>query len=123
MGYAIAAVIVIWQIDAGTSGWLLSSIFFGYLVGAILAGVLADRFGRRRLMMFALAIFSLFSVVMATSSTPTELFIWRALSGIGIGAETVLIAPFISEFLPASARGRFVARTVGFLAFGYILAG
>ncbi|MFI7006386.1 MFS transporter [Streptomyces sp. NPDC050145] len=123
MGYALSAVIVVWGIAASTAGWLLSSIFFGYLVGALGAGLLADRFGRRRLMMCALLVFCVFSLLMATSSGTAELFLWRALSGVGIGAETTLIAPYISEFLPARHRGRFVARTVGFLALGYVLAG
>lgn len=123
MGYALSAVIVVWGIAAGTAGWLLSSIFFGYLVGALGAGILADRFGRRRLMMCALLSFCVFSLLMATSSGTAELFLWRALAGVGIGAETTLIAPYISEFLPARHRGRFVARTVGFLAVGYVLAG
>ncbi|WP_162834594.1 MFS transporter [Amycolatopsis circi] len=123
MGYALSALIVIWHIPAGVAGWLLSSIFFGYLVGALLAGVIADRFGRRRMMMCSLLVFCVFSLLMATSSGTAELFVWRALSGVGIGAETTLIAPYISEFLPARHRGRFVARTVGFLAFGYVLAG
>ncbi|MFJ8949280.1 MFS transporter [Streptomyces sp. NPDC102381] len=123
MGYALSAVIALWSIDAGPAGWLLSSLYFGYLIGALGAGVLADRFGRRRLMMFALLVFSVFSLLMATATDPTQLFVWRALSGIGVGAESVLVAPYISEFLPARYRGRFVARTVGFLSFGYILAG
>ncbi|MFJ8794365.1 MFS transporter [Streptomyces sp. NPDC102462] len=123
MGYALSALIVVWKIPSSTAGWLLSAIFFGYLVGALAAGLLADRFGRRRLMMTALLVFCLFSALMATASSPTELFVWRALSGLGIGAETALITPYISEFLPQAHRGRFVARTVGFLAFGYILAG
>ncbi len=123
MAYALSALIVIWQIPSSVSGWLLSSIFFGYLVGALISGVLADKFGRRKLMMTALIIFSVCSLLMGTATTVTELFIWRALAGIGIGAETALIAPYISEFLPAKVRGKFVARTVGFLAFGYILAG
>ncbi|WP_179891910.1 MFS transporter [Streptomyces sp. sk226] len=123
MGYALSAVIVLWGVTASTAGWLLSSIFFGYLVGALAAGLLADRFGRRRLMMCALLVFCVFSLLMATSSGTAELFVWRALAGVGIGAETTLITPYISEFLPARHRGRFVARTVGFLAFGYVLAG
>ena len=123
MGYALSALIVIWAIPSSVSGWLLSSIFFGYLVGALVAGVLADRFGRRKLMMTSLLIFSACSLLMGTANSVPELFIWRALAGIGIGAETALIAPYISEFLPSKVRGKFVSRTVGFLAFGYILAG
>ena len=123
MGYALSALIVIWHIPKDTAGWLLSSIFFGYLVGALLSGVLADRFGRRRLMLTALLIFCACSLLMGTATTVTELFIWRVLAGIGIGAETTLIAPYVAEFLPARVRGKFVARTVSFLAFGYILAG
>ena len=123
MGYALSALIVIWAIPASVSGWLLSSIFFGYLVGALIAGVLADRFGRRRLLMTSLLIFCGCSLLMGTASSVPELFVWRALAGVGIGAETALIAPYISEFLPARVRGKFVTRTVGFLAFGYILAG
>lgn len=123
MGYALSALIIIWHIPSETGGWLLSSIFFGYLVGALVAGVLADRFGRRRLMMSSLLIFCVCSLLMGTANSLPELFVWRALAGVGIGAETALIAPYISEFLPARVRGKFVARTVGFLAFGYVLAG
>ena len=123
MGYALSALIVIWAIPASISGWLLSSIFFGYLVGALAAGVLADKFGRRKIMMGALLIFCACSLLMGTAHSVPELFIWRALAGLGIGAETAIIAPYISEFLPARVRGKFVSRTVGFLAFGYVLAG
>lgn len=123
MGYALSALIIIWNIPKGTAGWLLSSIFFGYLIGALLSGVLADRLGRRRLMLSALLIFCVCSLLMGTSTSVEELFVWRALAGIGIGAETTLIAPYVAEFLPARVRGKFVARTVGFLSLGYILAG
>lgn len=123
MGYALSALIVIWSIPASVSGWLLSSIFFGYLVGALVAGVLADRFGRRKIMMTSLLIFCLCSLLMGTAQSVPELFVWRALAGLGIGAETAIIAPYISEFLPARVRGKFVSRTVGFLALGYVLAG
>lgn len=123
MGYALSALIIIWHIPKGTAGWLLSCIFFGYLVGAMVAGVLADRFGRRRLMLTSLLIFCVCSLLMGTATSVPELFFWRILAGVGIGAETALITPYIAEFLPARARGRFVSRTVGFLSFGYILAG
>ncbi|TSD45655.1 MFS transporter [Rhodococcus sp. KBS0724] len=123
MTYALSALIVVWHIPKSTAGWLLSSIFVGYLIGALLAGVLADRFGRRRMMLTALLVFCFCSLLIGTSTTVPELFVWRILAGIGLGAEATLIAPYISEFLPARVRGRFVARTISFLALGYILAG
>lgn len=67
MGYALSALIIIWHIPSETGGWLLSSIFFGYLVGALVAGVLADRFGRRKLMMSSLLIFCVCSLLMGTA--------------------------------------------------------
>lgn len=111
MGYALSALIIIWHIPSETGGWLLSSIFFGYLVGALVAGVLADRFGRRKLMMSSLLIFCVCSLLMGTANSLPELFVWRALAGVGIGAETALIAPYISSFSPpgceaSSSQGR-----------------
>jgi len=123
MGYAMAAVIALWAIEESTAGWLLSAIFFGYLIGSLASGVLADRFGRRRLMMAALLIFTVFSVLMATSQSPTELFIWRMLSGIGLGAESVLVVPYLSELVPARYRASFLGRTVAFFGYGGVLAG
>lgn len=122
MGYAMAAVIALWSIDEGTAGILLASVFVGYLVGALGAGVLADRFGRRKLMMIALAAFSIFSLLMATAQSPTELFIWRALAGIGLGAESVLVTPYLSEFVPPKHRSTFIGRTVAYFSYGSVLA-
>ncbi|CCH76001.1 hypothetical protein BN12_100030 [Nostocoides japonicum T1-X7] len=71
----------------------------------------------------SLLIFAACSVLMTTATTVPELFISRALAGIGIGAETSLIAPYISEFLPARVRGTFVSRTIGYLLAGLVAPG
>ena len=123
MGYAMAIVIALWHLEESLAGWLLASVFFGYFVGALLAGVLADRFGRRLLMMLALMIFTIFSVLMATSTDPTQLFVWRMLSGIGLGAESVLVTPYLAELVPARHRSTFLGRTVAFFGYGGVLAG
>ncbi|MER7015751.1 MFS transporter [Saccharopolyspora sp. NPDC000359] len=123
LGYAASAVVALWSVGSGLAGWLLASVFIGYLIGALVAGVLADRIGRRRVLMCALLVYVVFTVVAATASSPGELILWRVLSGIGVGAEATMIVPYISEFLPTRNRGRNIGNTMLFLGFGYVLAG
>ncbi|GAB2743003.1 MFS transporter [Salinifilum aidingensis] len=123
LGYAASAVVAAWALDSAIAGWLLASVFIGYLVGALAAGVLADWIGRRRVLMYALLVYVVFTLCAASSSGPGELITWRILSGIGIGAEATAIVPYISEFLPQRHRGRGIGRTMMFLGIGYTLAG
>lgn len=122
LAYAASAVVVLWNVESGLAGWVLSSVFIGYLIGALIAGVLADRIGRRKVMMYALLVYVVFTLAAATSSSPGELIFWRILGGIGIGAEAATIVPYVAEFLPARSRGRNTANTMIFLGAGYVLA-
>lgn len=122
LAYAASAVVALWGLNSGMAGWVLASVFIGYFIGAILAGVLADRIGRRRVLMYALLVYVVFTILAATSSSPGELITWRILSGIGIGAEATAIVPYVSEFLPKSKRGRSIGSTMMFLGVGNLLA-
>lgn len=122
LGYAAAAVVSLWGLDSGTAGWVLASVFIGFFVGSILAGVLADRIGRRRVLMYALLVYVVFTILAAVSSGPGELIAWRILGGIGIGAEATTIVPYVSEFLPKHKRGRSIGSTMMFLGAGNLLA-
>ncbi|GAA4867516.1 MFS transporter [Saccharopolyspora cebuensis] len=122
LGYAASAVVALWALDPATSGWLLASVFVGFLIGALIAGVLADWLGRRRVLMWALLVYVVFTVLAATASGPGELALWRVLSGIGLGAEATAIVPYVSEFLPQRHRGRSIGRTMMFLGVGHALA-
>ncbi|GAB2736577.1 MFS transporter [Salinifilum aidingensis] len=122
LGYAASAVIALWSVGSTQAGWLLSSVFIGFLIGALISGVVADRIGRRRVLMYALVVYVVFTLLAATSSSAGELIVWRVLGGIGIGAEATMIIPYVSEFLPARSRGRAAANTMIFLGVGYSLA-
>ncbi|GAB3210871.1 MFS transporter [Marinactinospora thermotolerans] len=123
LGYAASAVVALWALDSATSGWVLASVFVGFLIGALIAGALADRIGRRRVLMYALLVYVVFTLLAATASGPGELILWRILSGIGIGAEATVIVPYVSELLPSRERGRGIGRTMMFLGVGHVLAG
>jgi MFS transporter, putative metabolite:H+ symporter len=95
---------------------LLASAFVGAFVGAVVMSRLADRLGRRRAFYLTLAVYSAFSVIGAFSVNVPMLVICRFLAGLGIGGELPLCDAYLSDLLPARARGRLIgwAYTVGF---------
>ena len=109
-----------WGLSNGPLGILASATPFGYLVGALLAGTIADRIGRKPIMLWALAVYTVFTLV-AAFAPGFEIFAGaRILAGVGIGAESVIIAPYLAEFVPPQRRGWFVGALAGFFSFGYV---
>lgn len=111
-----------WALDGLQSGLIGSSLLIGMLIGALTAGPISDRIGRRRVMMWALMLFTLATLVAAFSMNWQVFFVLRVLAGIGIGAESAVIPTYVAELIPAKRRGLFVGAVAGFLAFGYVLA-
>lgn len=120
IAFLLPVVAALWDLSDSQTGLLGSSVLIGYLFGALSAGLLGDRIGRKKVMMWALAIYSLATLVAAASPSWTFLFVFRMLAGFGTGAESAIIAPFLSEFVAARYRGRFVGSLAGFFSFGYV---
>lgn len=95
----------------------MASGFLGMFVGANVLSVLADRLGRRRVFLLNLITYSVFSLLAAFSPNIEVFLVLRFLTGIGLGAELVLVDTYLAEFLPARVRGRYIAwaYTVGFV--------
>ncbi|MEW9548222.1 MFS transporter [Nonomuraea sp. NPDC050783] len=111
-----------WSLSNGQLGLIGSATPFGFLFGATAAGLLGDRIGRRRVMMYALGFYAIFSVVAAFAPSYEVFLVSRVLAGAGAGAESAIIAPFLSEFVPAKRRGWFIGALAGFFSFGFVLA-
>lgn len=88
----------------GLESWQLgivgSSAPIGFLIGALVSGYLGDKIGRKAVMMYALAVYAVASLAAAASWSFESFLIFRILAGAGAGAESVIIAPFLSEFVP-----------------------
>jgi putative MFS transporter len=95
---------------------VLGSSFLGMFFGAVCMGAVADRLGRRRAFLINLAVYSVFTLAGAFSPNATVLVATRFIAGIGIGAQLPLSDAYLSELLPARARGTMiaVAYTIGF---------
>jgi MFS family permease len=88
------------------SSWAASLYVAGACVGAIIFGQLTDLYGRKRLFMITLGIYLLGTVLTALTFAPGWFFVFRFLTGMGIGGEYSAINSAIDELIPANHRGR-----------------
>jgi sugar porter (SP) family MFS transporter len=95
--------------DAGQKGWANSCALVGCLIGALIAGALSDKFGRKRLLIGAAALFTLTSIGNGLAPTFPIFVTWRILGGVAIGLASNLSPMYIAEISPAAMRGRFVS--------------
>ncbi|MBC9032597.1 sugar porter family MFS transporter [Sphingomonas sp. JC676] len=91
--------------DAGL-GFTVGSLLIGCVVGASLAGILADAMGRRNVMRLAALLFLGGALVQGFAHDHTIFVIARIIGGMAVGAASVLSPAYISEVAPASIRGR-----------------
>ncbi len=94
--------------------------FVGMLIGAFVFGRLADRIGRRPVLMMAVVIDACFGVASAFAPDFTWLLVLRFMTGIGVGATLPVDYTMMAEFLPSDRRGRWLVLLESFWAFGTI---
>jgi len=100
----------------------MSSALIGCLGGAILSGALADRFGRKWLLVLAGLIFVLSSIGTALAGSFTIFVLNRLAGGVGIGLASNLSPLYIAEIAPASMRGKLVSINQLTIVIGILLA-
>ncbi len=98
-----------------------TAFFFGMLLGAAGFGRLADRYGRRRVLIVTLACDALFGVLSIFSPDFTILLILRFLTGAAVGGTLPVDYAMMAEFLPAKNRGRWLVFLEGFWAVGTLI--
>ena len=103
---AVSSIEATFQISASVLGFTVSSALLGSAAGAMGAGWLADRIGRRPSMLLAAVLFLLSSVGSALAPNLMDLVVWRVLGGVAVGFASVLAPAYIAEISPASMRGR-----------------
>ncbi|PQA87661.1 MFS transporter [Hyphococcus luteus] len=96
-----------WNLDPVAMGWLMSSGYAGQLVGALVLGAFAERWGRKPVYSIAVAIMCVFSLACALTHSPQQLAALRFIQGLAIGGAVPVCASYINEIAPTQTRGRF----------------
>ena len=110
-------------IPADEFGWVLSAILFGLGAGAALIAPLGDRIGRRPLIVFGCLATAVATLGTATSDTLTEFFIWRVLTGLGLGACLPNCSALTAELAPAGKRASLMVLVSAGISGGALIAG
>ncbi|MDM8358563.1 MFS transporter [Pandoraea communis] len=104
IGYIAPSLVQQWHIDRGSLGPVLSAALFGLAGGAIFAGPLADKLGRKTLLVLSVVFFGIASLATAFAQDLDTLTALRFLTGLGLGAAMPNAVTLISEYAPESRR-------------------
>ena len=115
---SIAATFAVSVTEALQTGTLF---FLGMLIGASLFGQLADRFGRRRVLLITVACDAVFGLLSVFAPNLTTLFLLRFLTGMAVGGTLPVDYAMMAEFLPSKNRGRWLVLLEGFWALGTVV--
>lgn len=100
IGVAAPSIQAEFELTKGQLGWIFSAATLGMFPGAIIAGRLSDKIGRKQLLIFSVALFGIMSLCTAFTTNFSSLVWVRFLTGIGMGGALPLIIAMSSESVP-----------------------
>jgi MFS transporter, putative metabolite:H+ symporter len=122
LSFVLASLAKEWHLSTGTSGMIGSVGFIGMAIGSLMAGLFADRFGRKSAFMWTLLIYSIATGLTAFAPGLIVFIILRLLVGFGLGGELPVATTYVLESSPDNVRGRRVVLLESFWALGSLLA-
>jgi AAHS family 4-hydroxybenzoate transporter-like MFS transporter len=104
IGYIAPSLLAEWGVSKPALGPVLSAALFGLAAGALASGPLADRFGRKRVLVASVLVFAAACLASAFSTNLVELTMLRFVTGIGLGAAMPNAVTLVSEYCPDQRR-------------------
>jgi len=102
---------------------VFSAAQFGFMLGAFIAGPLADRLGRKSILIFSVSVFGLFSLLTPLSGSYEHLVALRLLTGLGLGGASATFVSLSTEYAPLRVRATIVALMWTMVPAGNVVGG
>jgi MFS transporter, putative metabolite transport protein len=122
LGVAMPLIIAEFHIRPGVVGLIGAALVLGAVFGAGIGGPVADRLGRKRLMLADMIIIGAGAGISALANGPTMLFVGQLLVGVGVGIDFPVSGTYVSEVLPERSRARMMVATIACQSVGMLVA-
>jgi len=122
VGIALPSIMKGMGVDATSAGFMVSAALFGMMFGNILFGTLADRIGRRRVVVICITLFSVFTAAAGFTSDPVTFSIARFVAGVGIGGVMPIVVAQMTEYSPLRIRSTLITLMYSGYSVGGVLA-
>ena len=119
---AIHFIKIEFNLNAYQEGFAVSNLMVACVIGALLAGPIADWTGRKKVLILCAVLFTVSAILSALPRSFTELVIARFIGGMGVGMASVVSPMYIAEISPAKIRGRLVALNQLAIVVGILLS-
>jgi AAHS family 4-hydroxybenzoate transporter-like MFS transporter len=123
IGLVAPTIAAAWHVEPSRFGMVFGAGLFGSLIGALVLGTCADRFGRRPPLLVAVALFAATTLMTPFASSLPVLAIMRLVTGVGLGGALPNIISLTSEYAPAKLRGTLVALMFCGFPLGAVIGG
>lgn len=120
--FMIPTLTLVWGMTRVQAGYVATGALISSALGGWLAGILADKYGRVRILQLTVLWFSFFTFLSGLTTSPEQLMVTRALQGLGFGGEWSVGSVLIAEMINARHRGKAVGLVQSSWAVGWAVA-
>lgn len=122
ISFIMASLAEEWSLSAPQKASIISVTFIGMAIGAVFAGGLADKIGRKKVFALTLLTYSIATALCAISPNLSWLLFFRFIVGLGLGGQLPVAVSLMSEYAPPHVRGRFIVLLESFWGLGWLVA-
>jgi AAHS family 4-hydroxybenzoate transporter-like MFS transporter len=123
VSYTMPQISAEWALNKVQTGSLSSWSLFGLIIGGMCAGIISDKIGRRKTLVYSIAVYSLLTIPIYFSSSFEQFACFRVLAGVGLGACIPVVTTIFSESTPTSHRALFITFGMAWMVLGWVLGG
>jgi len=123
ISYVAPVIAVAWKLPKEAFGRIFSAHYVGAEIGAAAFGMLADRYGRRPIMIASTAAFGIFALLTPLTFDFISLLVVRLLTGVGLGGALSTVIAMVAEYSPARHRATLVSIMYAAFPLGGVIGG